>query len=132
MRAWIFNRINNLPNKPTSAASLSVYGSAGAEQPVAPFALVSMGMEIPPLGMPAESRTQLIPFTVWVHDLGSSMVRIDEVAVWLKNELPTQVGFKVGNMSIFEIKWEDTGGDVFDDHFKTNTRPVRFSMMTRR
>lgn len=132
MRAFIYNRIKNLPNKPTSLSTLSFYSSAGADNPTKPFLLIAMGTEVPPLGMPAEARTQMIPFTVWVHDEGSSMLRIDDAAVWLKNELPTETGFKVGNISVYHIKWEDTGQDVFDDFFKTNTRPVRFSMMTRR
>lgn len=132
MRAWIFNRIKALNNKPASANALTYYSSAGASSPVGPFVLISMGTEVPPLGLPAESRTQLVPFTVWVHDSGESMLRIDEIAQWLKAELPTEVGFKVGNLSVYNIKWESTGDDAYDDHFRTNTRPVRFSMMTRR
>lgn len=132
MRAWLFNRITNLPNKPVSLAALTIYGSAGADQPAKPFLMIQMGVEQAPLGMPAESRTQEIPFTVWVHDTGASMLRIDDACVWLKNNLPMDIGVKVGSMSVYEIKWQDTGQDGYDDFFKTNTRPVRFTMMTRR
>jgi hypothetical protein len=132
MRAWIYNRISGLPNRPASWVGKDIKSSAAADQPVAPFIIISMGLESTPLAMPAESRTQEIPFTAWVHDNGASMLRIDEACVWLKNELPFEDGLKVGNMSIFRLKWELTGEDAFDDHFKTNVRPVRFSMMTRR
>lgn len=132
MRAFVITRIKNLPNKPASLAGLTIMSSAAAEDPVEPFMIVSMDVEVTPLGMPDESRTQMVPFTCWVHDRGASMVRIDDAAVWLKNNMPTDMGFKVGNMSVYNIRWASTGGDVYDDHFKSNTRPVRFEMMTRR
>jgi hypothetical protein len=91
-----------------------------------------MGIEQPPLGMPMEARAQSIPFTVWVHDEPGSMLNIDDAAVALKDNLPIADGAVVGGMSVYEVRWSETGEDSYDDHYKTNCRPVRFSMMTRR
>ena len=134
MRAWVYNRVLNL-GWPTSWANVGgkrVISSGSADQPKKPFLLVSMGVEQPPLGMPASSKTQSIPFTVWVHDEPGSMVRIDDMAMLVKAELPTNVPFKIGNLSVYEVRWVETGDDAYDDHFMTNARPVRFSAMTRR
>ena len=128
MRTWLYNRIKGLAGMP---AGIAVISSGAADNPVAPFVIVQMGVEEPPLGAIAEERTQQIPFTVWVHDRPGSMISIDDICVALKDGLPVE-GIVVGNMSIYRLKWESTGQDAYDDHYKTNTRPVRFSMMTRR
>jgi hypothetical protein len=132
MRAWLYNRINGLANRPASWVGKDIYSSAASDQPQEPFMIISLNTEQPPPSMPASTRTQAIPFTVWVHDRGSSMLRIDDACVWLKNNLPFEDGITVGNMSIYNLVWELTGDDAYDDHFNTNTRPVRFTMMTRR
>lgn len=134
MRAWVYNRIKNLslPSAFGVGASMRVISSGSAEQPQKPFLVVQMGTEVPPLGSTPEERTQMIPFTVWVHDEPGSMVAVDDASVALKNGLPTEDGAVVGGMSLYRLKWEDTGEDAYDDHFGTNCRPVRFSMMTRR
>lgn len=131
MRAWIYNRATALPGMPSGFAENAI-SSGAADNPRAPFLIISMGVEQPPIGMPASSRTQQIPFTVWVHDTPGSMLDIDDACVVLKNGLPTRDGFMVGGLSVYEVKWEDTGADAYDDHFKTNCRPVRFRMTTRR
>lgn len=135
MRTWIFNRIRNLSGIPNAFGvgnDMRVISSGAADNPDSPFMIVSMGVEAPPLGATAEMRVQSIPFTVWVHDVPGSMLQIDEAAVALKNGLPTEDGVVAGGMSVYNVKWEDTGQDAYDDHYHTNTRPVRFSMMTRR
>lgn len=130
MRTWIYNRIKAISGLPAGLAD-KIISSGSAENPAPPFILVSMGVEQKPLGMPAESRTQSIPFTVWVHDKPGSMLQIDDVAKLLKDNLPTLDGAVVGSMSIYQLVWEETGQDAYDDHFGTNARPVRFSMMTK-
>lgn len=129
MRTWIYNRIKAILGDPTI---WSITSSGSADNPAPPFMVVSMGVEQPPLGMPASSRTQQIPFTVWVHDKPGSMVRIDEMAVALKDGLPTDLGAVVGGMSVLGLAWTDIGEDAYDDHYSTNTRPVRFVLTTRR
>lgn len=131
MRTWVYNRIKNIAGLPAGIGD-RVISSGSADNPGSPFMVVQMGTEDPPLGATAEERTQQVPFTVWVHDKPGSMILIDDVTVLLKNNLPTQDGVKVGGMSVYRLKWESTGEDAYDDHYKTNTRPVRFSMMTRR
>lgn len=132
MRSWLYNRVKNIQNWPTYFSQDRVISSGSADQPVAPFLIISMGVEQPPLGLPASTRTQRIPFTVWVHDKPGSMLKIDDMAVALKDGLPTMDNLMVGGMSVYNLEWVETGADAFDDHFKTNTRPVRFTMMTRR
>jgi hypothetical protein len=135
MRAWIYNRIKGIGAMPAAfgaGAAMRVISSGSADNPVKPFMVVQMGVEDPPVNSSAEERTQNIPFTVWVHDAPGSMLNIDDAAVALKNGLPTVDGAVVGGMSVYRVKWEATGEDAYDDHYHTNTRPVRFSMMTRR
>jgi hypothetical protein len=136
MRAWVYNRIKAITSIPTAfgeAANMRILSSgSGNENPVKPFLLVSFGVEQPPLGSVAEMRVQAIPFTVWVHDAPGSMLNIDDAAVALKNNLPTPDGQRVGGMSLYNLEWVETGEDAYDDFFGTNTRPVRFTMMTRR
>lgn len=132
MRTWLYNRIRAIATLPTGVAD-RIISSGSADTPQQhPFLILSMGVEQSALGMPASMRAQQIPFTVWVHDKPGSMLVIDDIAVALKNNLPTADGAVVGGMSVYEVRWTDTGEDTYDDHFKTNTRPVRFSMMTRR
>lgn len=135
MRTWLYNRIKAAAGIPAafgSGANMRVISTGAADQPVKPFMIVQMGTEDPPLGSVAEERTQLVPFTVWVHDEPGSMLNIDDAAIALKNAIPTEDGVVVGGLSIYRVKWEMTGEDAYDDHFGTNTRPVRFSAMTRR
>ena len=134
MRAWIYNRIKGLGTIPAafgSGANMRVTSSGSGDQPVKPFLVVQMGNEAPPLGATAEERTQAIPFTVWVHDEPGSMLPIDDACVALKNGLPTEA-VVVGGMSVYEVRWDDTGEDAYDDHYGSNCRPVRFTAMTRR
>jgi hypothetical protein len=135
MRTWIYNRIKAAIEAAAGMpANLKdrIISSGSADNPTPPFIVVSMGVEQPPLGMPASSRTQQIPFTAWVHDKPGSMVAIDDIAKTLKDALPTDSGAVVGNMSVLGCIWTDTGEDAFDDHYNTNTRPVRFMLTTRR
>lgn len=129
MRTWIYNRIKAILGDPTN---WSLTSSGSADNPATPFIVITMGTEQPPPGMPASSRTQQIPFTAWVHDAPGSMVRIDEMAVSLKDGLPTADGAVVGGLSVLGCVWTDTGEDAYDDHYGTNTRPVRFLLTTRR
>lgn len=132
MRTWLYNRIRALAGFPGGMVD-RVISSGAAENPVKPFMVLTMGLEDNPLvGTTPEMRVQNIPFTVWVHDTPGSMLNIDEACRILKEGMPLENGAVVGNMSIYRIKWEGTGEDAYDDHFLTNTRPVRFSMVTHR
>lgn len=131
MRTWLYNRIKAIGGFPAGMGT-RVSSAGAAENPIKPFMRVAMGVEQPPLGASPEERTQNIPFTVYCHDAPGSFLNIDDAAKLLKENLPTEDGAVVGNMSVYRIKWEETGEDGFDDHFGTIVRPVRFSMMTRR
>lgn len=127
MRTWIYNRVKAI------IATWDVYGAGAADNPQSkPFAVITMDPELPTLGMPAEMRTQDIPFTVWLHDDPGSMLAIDDAAIALKSGMPTTSGAVVGGMSVYECRWEMTGNDAYDDHYNTSSRPVRFSLITRR
>lgn len=126
MRTWLYNRIDAL-------LAMRVFSSGSGDDPsMRPFAVLSMEVEQPFLGMPTEARVAGIPFTVWLHDSPGSMLAVDDAAVALKNGLPTVDGAVVGGLSVLGVKWESTGADAADDHYGTNTRPVRFSMTIRR
>jgi hypothetical protein len=133
MRTWLYNRITAIDALDAEyKAAGKVIASGAADSPQAPFLVAAMNVEQPFLGMPPSMRANQIPFTIWVHDTPGSMLRIDAACIALKNNIPTQDAFMVGSMSVFEIRWSETGEDAYDDHFKTNCRPVRFSMVTRR
>lgn len=128
MRTWVFNRVKAI----TSLDDDHVLSSgSGLSTPTGVFAVISMGVESAFPSMPSERKPSIIPFTIWLHaGLDASMLDIDDPAVLLKNGLATEDGFKVGNLSVYRVKWEETGQDAFDDHWGTNCRPVRFSMVT--
>lgn len=133
MRTWLYNRATGLLAAQSAAwQSVKILSSGAADQAKPPFIILSMGVEQQVFGMPAEARTQTIPFTFWVHDKPGSMLFIDEGSVILKNGIPTDDGVVAGGMSILKVEWTDTGGDSYDDFFKTNCRPVRFTMTTHR
>lgn len=131
MRTWIYNRIKAAAGLPTGMGD-RVISSGAADSPTRPFIVIQMGVEQPVPGMPASARVQTIPFTAWVHDKPGSMLNIDEAAKALKNALPTPDGAVAGGMTVYECKWTDTGEDAYDDHYATNTRPVRFTITSHR
>lgn len=131
MRVWIYNRIKSLA-LPAGMGDRVLSSGSDQDNPIKPFLIVSMGIEQKPLGTTAEMRVVRLPFTVWVHDEPGSMLHIDDGARVLETGLPTPDGQRVGNASFYNIEWEETGADAFDDHFGTNTRPVRFVMVMRR
>ena len=130
MRTWIYNRITALP-LPAGMAT-RVTSSGNADNPVRPFITLAMGPEQPVLGMPAEAAVQRVPFDVILHDKPGSMLNIDDAAVTIKNSLPTPDGAVVGNMSVYECRWDMTSSDGYDDHYGTNTRTVSFILTTHR
>lgn len=135
MRTWIYNRIKALTGIPKQFGEgddMRLFQSGSADQPEKPFMIVQMGFEMPPFGTTPAMRAQEVPFTVWVHDVPGSMLHIDDACVALKNGLPTEDGVVVGGLSIYNLRWQSTGEDAYDDHYGTNARPVRFSAMTRR
>ena len=133
MRTFIYNRLKNLAGIPAKFGTPPRIISTGnnEDNPQKPFLLVAFDIETKPLDSVAEMRVSRIPFTVWVHDEPGTMLDIDEAAFAIKNGLPTPDGAAVGNMSHYGITWEEIGGDTADDHFGTNTRPVRFWMVAR-
>lgn len=131
MRTWLYNRIKAIDALPQGFKDRLI-SSGDADNPSAPFAIVQMGVEQPVLGMPTSAGAMTIPFTVWLHDEPGSMLSIDDGAVALKDGLPVPNGAVVGGLSLYEVKWVGTGEDAFDDHYGTNTRPVRFEMTARR
>jgi hypothetical protein len=108
-----------------------VISSGSADNPIKPFIVLQMDPERPPLGMPRKAKVQEIHIIVWAHDTPGSMAKIDDICRLVKDNLPAE-GMMVGNLSIFELWWDETGSDAFDDHYNTNCRPVMFTAMTRR
>jgi hypothetical protein len=129
MRVWIYNRVKALP---TVAEKIGerIISSGSGDNPEPPFIVINMGVEQAVPGMPPSSKTSQVPFNVQVHDAPGSMLDIDEVALAVKNGVPTLDSLKIGGLSVMEIKWTDTGQDGFDDHWGTNFRPVRFIATT--
>lgn len=128
MRTWIFNRVKAILDLGDDNV---ISSGAGGSSPIGVFAVVNMGVESAWPGMPVTRRPSIIPFTVWLHaGLDSSMIDIDDPAVLLKNALPTEDSFMVGGLSVMNVRWAETGQDAFDDHWGTNCRPVRFTMVT--
>ncbi len=134
MRAWVVNRIKAMTTLPAGFKD-RVLAPGAVENPLKPFTLINMNSEQPVFGLPAEARAQSVPFTVWLHDEPGSMVDIDNASIIIKDALPAKIeeeGFKIGNLSVYEVRWTGTGDDGYDDHFGTTCRPVRFVAMTRR
>jgi hypothetical protein len=131
MRSWIYNRIKAIAGMPGGMVDRVISTGSNAT-PDAPFLIVAMGTESSVLGMPAEAGVAEVPFTVWVHDAPGSMLNIDAAAHLLKDNLPGVTPAVVGGVSVYECRWNDTGEDAYDDHYHTNTRPVRFRLVIRK
>lgn len=131
MRAWVYNRIRTIPGLPAGMGD-RVISTGSEESPTAPFMIVRMGTEQARPELPAEAGASDVPFTVFVHDRPGSMLDIDEASRLLKQYLPTVAPAVVGGVSVYECRWTDIGEDAYDDHYKTNTRPVRFRMVIRK
>lgn len=129
MRLWLYNRIIAIAGMAALVGD-RVIASGAADNPAKPFLVIQMDPERRPLGLTRKARVQEIHIIVWVHDAPGSMARIDDACRLLKDNLPVE-GIKVGNLSIFELWWDETGSDAFDDHYNTNCRPVMFTAMTR-
>lgn len=131
MRAWIYNRVKACAGLDAEYAG-NVISSGSGDNPQGRFLLIAMNPEQPALGLPAAAQAQGIPFTVYVYaGTDGDMVSVDNACIALKNGIPTEDGVVVGNMSVYQVKWEESGEDGYDDHFNRNVRPVRFSMMTK-
>lgn len=131
MRTWIYNRVKAILD--AHGWTYKILSSGAADTPaVKPFLIITMEVEQPPLDLPAGSGAAWVPWAIWVHDTPGSMLKIDDVVIALKNELPTLDGVVIGGLSRYGLDWTETGQDSYDDHFGTNTRPVRFRAMTRR
>lgn len=130
MRSWIYNRVRAIALPDSFGNPPRVISASAADNPDKPFLLIAMGVESRFLGSTKSMRVQSIPFTVYVHDIPGSFLNIDNASKALKDNLPID-GAVVGNMSIFELVWTDTGEDGYDDHYSTNVRPVRFNMVTK-
>jgi hypothetical protein len=128
----LYNRIKAVSGLAALVGDRIISTNSNTTPASKPFLIVQMGVEQAPLGTVPEMRAQEVPFTVWVHDTPGSMVKIDDICVLLKNNVPTEDGARVGSMSVYNVRWEATGDDAYDDHYSTATRPVRFTMMTRR
>lgn len=133
MRTWLHNRLTGMTELPEEFRQAGkIISSGAADNPQPPFLVTSMNVEQPWFGMPRSVGAGTIPFTIWVHDTPGSMLLIDDGAYALKHYLPTEDGFMIGQLSVYQLKWDEIGEDSYDDHFNTNCRPVRFSMVTRR
>lgn len=131
MRTWVWNVAKATPGLPAGITESKIMSSGSADNPVAPFVLISMGVEQQVLGMPASAKTSEVPFDLWVHDRPGSMVNnIDKACFAFKDYLPTLVGVRVGNLVVLEIRWEEIGPDQKDDHFGTMTRRCSFRAFT--
>jgi hypothetical protein len=126
MRTWVYNRVKAILD------DWNVISSGSTANPDRPFAVVSMEVEVPFLGMPASARVQEIPVAVWLHDKPGSMLKIDDGSIALKNELPTADGVVIGGLSVMDLRWSGTGADAHDDFYNTSSRPVRFTIVAKR
>lgn len=130
MRQWLYNRILAITGM-SALIGDRILSSGAAGNPVKPFIVLQMDPERTPLGMTRKARVQEVHIIVWAHDLPGSMAKVDEVCRLAKDNLPAE-GIKIGNLSLYELWWDETGADAFDDHYGTNCRPVMFTAMTRR
>lgn len=129
MRTWLYNRVKGLALVIDKIGD-KVISSGAADNPAPPFIVITMGVEQAYQDMPPSTKTQTIPFTVAVHDDPGSMLDIDDLAIAIKNGVPSLDSFKIGGLSVMQVKWTDTGEDGYDDHWGTNFRPVRFAAVT--
>lgn len=128
MRTWLYNRI--LPTLAGTGFEDRLFSSGNADERIPPFAVLAMMVEQPFLGMPPGARATNVPFAVNLHtQAGESMVDVDAAAFAVRDGIVTEDAVKVGNISVMNLRWTDIGQDGYDDHWKTDFRPVRFNLV---
>lgn len=128
MRTWLYNRV--LPALVGTEFEARLFASGNADERIAPFAVLAMMVEQPVLGMPYEAGATNVPFAVNLHTTaGESMVDVDSAAFAIRSAICTEDNVVVGNITVMNLRWTDIGQDGYDDHWKTDVRPVRFNMV---
>lgn len=132
MRSWLYNRIK--PALVGTAWEDRLFSSGNVDERVPPFAVLRMMVEQPFLGMPVtDKKTGNVPFAVNIHvAAGESMVDVDDAAQAVKAAIATESAVVVGNITVMNVRWTDTGEDGYDDHWATDFRPVRFNAVIAR
>lgn len=132
MRRFIYGVVSNL--ELPRGAEQRVYSSGATgmgqeDQPDRPFVMVTSQTNQPGLRRAMINQQR---FQVWFHDDPGSMTDIDDGLKLIQDAL-TAYAESWWNDEIFlmGVEWENTSGDMFDDHFKTNTRYCEFLITAR-
>lgn len=95
------------------------------DRPTTPFVIIraqtNQNQVFMPQGTPKQQRYQ-----VWVHWDGGDTTDADALVRELEDGLWPLAPVKTAEGWIMECRWEDTSGDGYDDHYRTNTRYVTF------
>lgn len=129
----MYGRITNDGPVGTVVPDADVYtagatGAINADSPGRPFIVIRAGLMTPGVGPILQQ-----DFSIWVHDVPSTMKRIDDVQTKIRD------GALAGSLPVHEFgwwiqacQWRTFGPDAFDDVYKTNTRWSEFTITGRR
>lgn len=131
MRAWLYETVLSCPDQADFSGG-RVYTSGGVEgaegpgdTPARPFIINRLSVNQQITRLPGTTiRQQSVQ--VWLHTDPGSMLDTDDMAESLTTWLPSQTPAKRMGEVIIDCEWQDTSGDGYDDHYKTQTRYVTF------
>lgn len=129
MRSWMFVAVNSTPGSAgllggrvmTTGAAEGPDGNGDA--PDTPFAVIRAATNQPGQGPVKQQRYQ-----VWVHTQPGTLTPTDDFMKALEKHIPMLAPDKTADGVVMEVRWEDTSGDAYDDHFQTTTRYASFLM----
>lgn len=123
----MYQRVIVTPSIGIASANVFTVGAAGLQgqgPKVRPFVVIRTMLNVPSLlpSFPVIDE----PYQIWVHDAPGSMTKVDSALEALKAWLPTQAPAEFGGKEIFACEWSGHSDDLYDDHYKTNTRHADF------
>lgn len=125
MRTFVYETITGIQDLLVPDDRVYSSGSTGAnnDSPTRPFIIIRSQTTQP--GMRRERPVQQ-RFQVWLHNDPGSMLPTDTELDKIRDALVARSGSWWGAVFIMDVEWENTSPDLYDDHYKTNTRYAEF------
>ena len=126
-RQFMYEAVSSLPTVQASFGGRVMSVGAGEgpggedDRPTVPFIIIRSSTN-----QRGEGRVKQQRYQVWVHWSGGDTTPADNAVVELENVLPGKAGVSSPDGYIMDVRWEDTSGDGYDDHYGTNVRYVTF------
>lgn len=133
-RQFMYDSVKTMPSITSKFGDRIMSTGAGegpdgdGDRPTTPFVIIRAQTNQRPVFAPQtpEMKVKQQRYQVWIHWEGGDTTPADDLVKELEDGMPTKAPTKTAEGNIMEVRWEDTSGDGYDDHYGTNTRYVTF------